>query len=227
MTANSNVKQLKENTAKWNWMSAVEFERIKQREEQQRQNQVRQQEQLNEQRQQQLFLQFCERNTEYCNQLSNAIRLDNTEPFAIYPNIQKISRDHQVWDELGNGVNILSTPQQLSQYIFSYGKMHRAKLNQAFETCISATHFTPNGQGINIIDYGCGQGLGTVALIDYLHTKTNFHCTFGKITLIEPSTIALKRAALHVNTSLETLGRTPINTFQQIFPIDKNNEWHY
>lgn len=43
LTVNSNLRQLKENTANWNWISAVDFERIIQRDEQQRQNQLRQQ----------------------------------------------------------------------------------------------------------------------------------------------------------------------------------------
>lgn len=165
-----------------------------------------------------LFWKLIESDKPYYETITKSIAKDDSQPFYVYQHIQSLSRDYQVWNELGNGVNILTTQQQLSQYIFSYGRMHRAKLNQAFATLIPK-HFNHIGSTANIIDYGCGQGLGTVALIDFLNASGTA-CDYTKTILIEPSIVALKRAATHVVVSLDTL-TFKANTYQQVFPISK------
>ena len=163
-----------------------------------------------------IYLSQGEIDTSYSDRFKN--QLNSTNP--IYNVIQHLSsrQGDDFWRELRHGVAILMTPQHLSQYVFSYGKMHRAKLTQALSTCINQQHFQTNGQDINIIDYGCGQGLGTIALFDYLKTPTSVDCTFSKIILIEPSTLALKRAFLHVHESLVSRGQ---NEIEQISTFEK------
>ncbi len=222
LTANSDLKQLKVNTDKWKWMSVVQFEKLKQLKEQQLQAVLTQQGQHDEQRKEKKIPKFCENNTEYGEKLRDAVRSDHTQPFAMYHNIQKLSKHFQVWGELGRGIKILTTPEQLSQYVYSYGKMHRAKLNQAFETCINSAHYSPRGENVIIIDYGCGQGLGAVALIDFLYARTDFNCNFEKIILIEPSVIAIRRASLHIYSLLEAVGKKSEDSSSQILPLAKS-----
>lgn len=72
--------------------------------------------------------------------------------------------------------------------------MHEAKM-------LSALQKFPFDRLINnhieIVDWGCGQGLASIVLLEYLRNK-NITLSIDKIILIEPSEIALKRAALHV-----------------------------
>jgi hypothetical protein len=83
----------------------------------------------------------------------------------------------------------------MTAYIFAYGKMHQAKLNYAFDK-LSDNFF--EHEEINIIDYGCGQAIGTMCYADFLR-KNHYSQKIKTITLIEPSEICLKRAALHTS----------------------------
>ena len=51
---------------------------------------------------------------------------------------------------------------------------------------------------VNIIDWGCGQGIGTISLLDDLNNE-GVNLNISKAILIEPSIVALKRASLHVS----------------------------
>lgn len=98
-----------------------------------------------------------------------------------------------LWEELENGVQVLDSEGQLSMYMYAYGQMHLAKLLFAFEKLPEM----PNTD-LHIIDWGCGQGLATIAFKDFLNSKEKKH-NIKSVTLIEPSEFSLKRAALHVN----------------------------
>ena len=73
--------------------------------------------------------------------------------------------------------------------------MHKAKLNYAFEHLPETFFEIPE---INIIDYGCGQAVATMCYADFLR-KQGYEQKIRRVTLIEPSEAALKRAALHVS----------------------------
>jgi hypothetical protein len=86
----------------------------------------------------------------------------------------------------GRGVKILESEDELYGYFKSFGNMHKAKLLSAFESL-------PNiASQINIIDWGCGQGFASMIFLEKYGRKN-----INQITLIEPSEIAIKRAALH------------------------------
>lgn len=105
---------------------------------------------------------------------------------------------NELYEELNHGVNILTTNKQLHAYMYCFGLMHEAKLNWAFSR-IPSVLFKPE---IEIIDYACGQGIATVVFVDFLKRNDYFvetnDCTteINKITLVEPSEVALARAAL-------------------------------
>ena len=101
----------------------------------------------------------------------------------------------ELFEALNRGIDILDSEPQMTAYLFAYGKMHKAKLNYAFEHLPETFFEIPE---INIIDYGCGQAVATMCYADFLR-KQGYEQKIRRVTLIEPSEAALKRAALHVS----------------------------
>ena len=91
-----------------------------------------------------------------------------------------------IWNELGRGRKILQTYDQLDQYLHTYGPMTYGQ----WKPMLDRLSFTP--QPIQIVDYGCGQGLATALFFDY--TNINTINNVNRVILIEPSALALKRA---------------------------------
>lgn len=59
---------------------------------------------------------------------------------------------------------------------------------------------------LNIIDYGCGQGVATLAMLDHIATFNNPKSTHLNIHLIEPSSIVLGNACYKVLMLAQALG---------------------
>jgi hypothetical protein len=95
-------------------------------------------------------------------------------------------RDHGRWRELGRGRAILGSQEQLAQYLYSYGPMTKSQWGK----------FLPGVKilsgRLRIIDYGCGQGLASVLLMD--HFGDSIIGAIDDTVLIEPSVVALARA---------------------------------
>ena len=88
----------------------------------------------------------------------------------------------------------MDNEEELFQYIYSFGKMHKAKLFSSFDMFLEKL----NHQTLNIIDWGCGQALATSLLIDYIK-ENSLDITLSDIILIEPSQLALGRGLLHLD----------------------------
>lgn len=101
----------------------------------------------------------------------------------------------ELFEALNRGIDILDSEPQMTAYLFAFGKMHQAKLEYAFSKLPNEFLEQPE---INIIDYGCGQALGTMCYADFLR-ENGYTQKVKTITLIEPSEICLKRAALHAS----------------------------
>ncbi len=97
---------------------------------------------------------------------------------------------------LDHGTAVLTTEEQCSAYIAAYGLMHQSKINEVLDN-IKVDDFRNND--IQIIDWGCGQGLATVCLLDYFNKQNIPIELVKKVVLIEPSEMALQRAILHVS----------------------------
>lgn len=114
----------------------------------------------------------------------------------------------ELWEALSNGVEVLESEALLSMYMYAYGKMHAAKLQAAFE------HLpTDKLEDIHLIDWGCGQAMATVVYYEYLKEKA-ISSNVKTITLIEPSELALKRAALHAR---KLFPNAEIKTVKKVF----------
>ena len=93
------------------------------------------------------------------------------------------------YEELNHGMSLLQSDVALDCYMAAYGEMHRIKCQVALQNF----PFDKISGAIEIVDWGCGQGIGTMCLLEVLkqHDLGNW---LKKITLIEPSENALRRA---------------------------------
>lgn len=107
------------------------------------------------------------------------------------------------WDRLGRGRAILKTVEELDQYLHSYGPMTRSQ----WDILLREWSFTP--EPTQIIDYGCGQGLATALLFDRF--GKDLIDSVQKVVLIEPSPIALARAAKIVTCYSKSINVVAIN----------------
>lgn len=97
--------------------------------------------------------------------------------------------------ELNHGINLLASDVALNCYMSAYGDMHVGK-------CRAAMMNFPFGdiQGsIEIVDWGCGQGIGSATVIEVLRQR-NLLQWLRKVTLIEPSRSAIERANDNIRT---------------------------
>lgn len=112
----------------------------------------------------------------------------------FYRELPKELQD-KLYEKLNRGLDVLDSEPQMLTYLYAFGKMHQAKLDYAFNHLLEKFLAQPE---INIIDYGCGQALGVMCYADYLHDN-GYRQRVKTITLIEPSEMCLKRAALHAS----------------------------
>lgn len=101
---------------------------------------------------------------------------------------------------LNHGKAILETEDQCNAYLAAYGPMHRHKLMRALDD--SEFPYSALCNGVEIYDWGCGQGIGTMAVIEKLRQHGLLN-KLHKVTLEEPSNVARSRAVLHVGKALE------------------------
>lgn len=129
----------------------------------------------------------------------------------IHPTFQKIrqiaiesishlnkEQHDQLYKNLNHGVDLLDSHELMCQYLFSYGNMHEGKIHHALNG-LPDHIFSEN---VEIVDWGCGQAMATVALFDFI-TENNKKTKINKVTLIEPSEKTLERAELHVNAYIK------------------------
>lgn len=117
---------------------------------------------------------------------------------------------------LEHGTAVLETEEQCCAYMAAYGPMHLHKLMRALEE--QEFPYNELSSGIEIYDWGCGQGIGTLAVIDKLR-EHNLLDRLRKVTLEEPSDVARTRAVLHVNKALQNVN-TEIVEIEQYLPSD-------
>lgn len=108
--------------------------------------------------------------------------------------VQKLPSDlcDELHESLNRGIDILDSEPLLQMYIYSFGKMHNAKLQFAFNNVQKPVI---NNREVELVDYGCGQGLASICYHDFI-IKHNCDQKVRRIILIEPSEMALSRAEL-------------------------------
>jgi len=177
-----------------------------------------------------------ETGTDYCDLLTGVAQSFKAVRQISVSKYQLI-KSNSIFNSLGRGVAILFDENQLYAYMNSYGNMHYEKLIDAFKT-LPKSFFEKK---TNIIDWGCGQAMASMAYFDFL-TQIGTKQEIKNLTLIEPSEIALKRASLHIryfspttdihtiNKDLDTLSNedfitnqthTHVHLFSNILDIDE------
>jgi 16S rRNA G1207 methylase RsmC len=97
----------------------------------------------------------------------------------------------------------------------AYGDMHRGKLNRI----MADFPIRMIDSDVEIIDWGCGQGIATVSLVAALR-DANLDGKIKKVTLIEPSATALSRAKLNVSRCVP--GNVFIEDLNQYLPSGRS-----
>ncbi len=111
-----------------------------------------------------------------------------------------IEKRARPWSFINHGVDLLQTEDELNCYLSAYGNIHEEKIKAALSSIHNPEQVFNNDLGI--IDWGCGQGLATICFFDFL--KQNCIPTrIKKVTLVEPSKLALSKAILHTNAYLK------------------------
>lgn len=120
---------------------------------------------------------------------------------------------------LGRGIAVLETEEQCCAYMAAYGPMHNHKLMRALDE--KEFPYSAVSNGVEIYDWGCGQGIGTIAVIEKLRQHKLLE-KLHKVILEEPSDVARKRAVLHVQKALEDYD-VNIEEISQYLPSDKGS----
>lgn len=119
---------------------------------------------------------------------------------------------------LDHGTAVLSSEAQLCCYIAAYGEMHKGKIDKALENF----PWKEIDSDLEIIDWGCGQGIATVHFATRLRESGHID-KLKKVTLIEPSKAALTRA--QVNAARAVDKNVEISSKQLYLPaiVESNN----
>jgi superfamily II DNA helicase RecQ len=124
----------------------------------------------------------------------------------------------ELWEELEHGVPEIKSHKLLCQYLSAFGNMHEAKLLQTYSEIIAKNDVF--SEEFEVIDWGCGQGTGTIVLYDFL-IKKGLASNIKKITLIEPGIMALERAKLHLSVYTDkTVNVESINSYFELINSD-------
>lgn len=123
---------------------------------------------------------------------------------------------HAPWSILGHGTGLLSSEDELNAYLAAYGEMHRAKCNAAMQNF----PYDRLPTRIHLVDWGCGQGLGSLCFLDNLYARGLID-RVKRITLIEPSHAALEKADQNLRRAMENY-HTEIETIQCYLPAEQD-----
>lgn len=99
--------------------------------------------------------------------------------------------------ELIHGIGLLASEEALNCYMSAYGEMHVGKCRVAMMNF----PFDKLTGSIEIVDWGCGQGIGSATLIEALQQRELLNWV-KKITLVEPSQNALHRAVCNISKTV-------------------------
>ena len=108
---------------------------------------------------------------------------------SLLPN-DKTALD-SLYNDLKRGTGILDDEAHLNMYLRSFGKMHQAKLNTAFDCLPDLPSIFQ--EELEVYDWGCGQGTASICLLDYLKKNRIAH-NIKSMSLIDPSSHATRRA---------------------------------
>lgn len=113
------------------------------------------------------------------------------------------------YEELNNGTSILQSEDGMNAYMAAYGEMHIAKCKAALQNF----PFEQLKGTIEIVDWGCGQGIGALCVLEALSQRDKLQW-IKRVSLIEPSSATLNRADINVTAATKgSVCVVPLNCF--------------
>ena len=120
---------------------------------------------------------------------------------------------------------LFTTEDQMNGYCAAYTQWHKAKLKIVFDRAKLAGAFSAGD--IAVIDWGCGQGLATLFLNEYLKEQGLANCGIREVVLVEPALAPLERAEFNVRLALnESSVRTVNKALNDLTPSDLQLQSH-
>lgn len=100
------------------------------------------------------------------------------------------------------GTRPITEDEEAMCYLAAYARWHTGKIHLAVDEYLRSQRIPPR---INVVDWGCGQGLATFVFADYLEKK-GIRVDIENVLLVEPSRLALDYAELYLNKRFEGKG---------------------
>ncbi len=100
--------------------------------------------------------------------------------------------------------NALVSEKEAIFYIVAYGWQHHQSMQYLLSQTIDVT--SEPQENIRVVDYGCGQGVATLAFMDYLSQKGVAQQSSLEVHLIEPSKVSLDIAKLLIERLAKAYG---------------------
>ncbi|WP_180172581.1 class I SAM-dependent methyltransferase [Acinetobacter sp. YH12023] len=119
--------------------------------------------------------------------------------------------------ELNRGRAIIPSPNLLNQYLYSYGPMVQRQWDVVVSKTLDMLNDN-NDEIVHIFDYGCGQGLATLLLLE---KAIGLQEEVKHITLVEPSEVAIKRAESIIGCKAPEAELTLIN--KELDDVEEND----
>lgn len=118
--------------------------------------------------------------------------------------------------DLNHGIDLLASDEALNCYMSAYGEMHLSKCRAA----MMSFPFERLKGSVEIVDWGCGQGIGSATVIDVLQ-QHNLLIWVKRITLIEPSLHALTRAEANISKIVDN--NIEIDAINKFMPAEQSD----
>lgn len=123
------------------------------------------------------------------------------------------------WEATDHGTKVPKTEDELNAYLAAYGEIHIVKCRAALQNLPVQDFEIYNYE---IFDWGCGQGIASLVAINFL-LERNLLGRLQRITLIEPSLIAIERARLWVKQAAGP--GVEIRCINKYIPNDVIEQW--
>lgn len=135
----------------------------------------------------------------YKDEIINNSSLSIDEVIKVCQSLVPPSYAHAPWrhPEVNHGVSVLRTDDGLNCYLAGYGEAHAAKAFKAVKSLPNSTYTEP----FEVYDWGCGQGVASLCLIEHLKEIGLLH-NLKRVILIEPSGAALARAKFNIEQAV-------------------------